>query len=413
MTLPLLLSQLTACSLLVREYEVDDDKTTKIVTEIYTKADVTAAAAEIYSAPSGKSVQTALSALADSDCEGDIFLIATVTGDNVGENPIWQAEDSLTYSSSISRIQAVADKYNLKITPYKTGYDELAPTLAENIANYSYTADLLVVPASLADTLVESELVLNLSHAPFFDKTAYFFDSSVIDYYNGGDCYAVYGDALESPESTLCVFYNRNLAAKLGFDDIYSLADSGKWTFERLMTMSGEGGLSCEISMSYILQSLCGEEYSDIFDKSGKIAKADGRAAEMLDTVNSLGEKFTEEGALEKFISGGSLFYIGRITDAAELSAMTDGWSFVPLPNLTESGDSPSDYPTVHDYADEKWLFLVPLDAAVSERSVLVMSALCAATCDEAKIELRGKLYEYLRTNDARIMIDKILGIGG
>ena len=161
------------------------------------------------------------------------------------------------------------------------------------------------------------------------------------------------------------------------------------------------------------MQSLCGEEYSDIFDKSGEITKADGDAAELLARVNSLGEKFTEEGALENFISGGSLFYIGRISDAEKLSAMSDSWSFVPLPNLEESADGSVDYPTVYDCADEKWLFLVPLDAAVSERSVLVMSALCAATCDEAKIELRGKLYEYLRTNDARIMIDKILEIGG
>ena len=40
------------------------------------------------------------------------------------------------------------------------------------------------------------------------------------------------------------------------------------------------------------------------------------------------------------------------------------------------------------------------------------MSALCAATCDEAKIDLRKSLYGYMRTNDARIMLDSVLAIG-
>lgn len=399
---------LTSCSLFMSEISITGDTTASVPTAApYTKESVTSVSGEHYIPATGLDPKTALAQLADADGEGDIFLIATVTGENVGENPIWQSENKLTYSSSVERINNVAEKYNLKIASYKLAYDELSPTLAENIKNYAYTADLLVVPASLAESLIEDDLVLNLSQTAFFDKTAYYFDSDVIDLYNDGDVYSVCGDAMDDPASMLCVYYNTE---KLG--ELTDTVNGGDWTLDRLTTLGAEQGVSSVCSLEYLIPSILGVPYNELFDKDGDLKKQKGSVAEVVKSVEStLGDKFSLAGDATSFISGESAFFIGTMSDAASLSKMSDRWSIAPLPTAEKSENEPS-YPTVYAPSGEKWLFLVPREAAISERSVLVMSGLCAATCDEAKLEVRTEVAKYLRSNDAKVMLDLVLGIG-
>lgn len=407
-----LTTALTSCSAFVRDIRISGDTApTSAPSAAVTKVPVSSAEVTYYTPAAGLDPKTALDQLADTDCEGDIFLIATVTSDSIGKNPIWQTEDMTTYASAAARISAVSDKYTLKIAPFTLDYDKLVPTLAENIKNYAYTADLLVVPASLAETLISEKLVLNLSKTAFFDRTAYYFDSSVTDFYNGDDCYAVYGDALCPPEATLCVYYNKKLAASAGADDLFSLCKNGRWELDSLVSLAEKGSLATDIPLPYLIQSIYGRTYSEIFAKDGSLLKPDKETAAIIDSITGrLGEKLITENAKEAFKEGGSLFYIGRIDEAAELAETCDAWSLLPIP--LAAADEKAVYPTVYDNREEKWLFLVPKDAAISERSVQVMSALCAATCDEAKIDLRKSLYGYMRTNDARIMLDSVLAIG-
>lgn len=399
---------LTSCSLFMSELSITGDTTASVLTAApYTKESVTSVSGEHYIPATGIDPKTALAQLADADGEGDIFLIATVTGEGVGENPIWQSEGRLTYNSSVERINNVAEKYDLKIASYKLAYDELAPTLAENIKNYAYTADLLVVPASLAEDLIEDGLVLNLSQTAFFDKTAYYFDGEVIDLYNDGDVFCVCGDAMDDPASMLCVYYN---SEKVG--QLTDTVNDGEWTLERLVTLGAEYGVSSVCSLEYLIPSILGVPYGDLFDKDGDLKKQKGDVAERIESVKSaLGDKFAHGGDLSSFISGECVFYIGCMSDAASLSKMSDRWSIAPLPAAEKAENEPS-YPTVYAQNGEKWLFLVPEQAAISERSVLVMSGLCAATCDEAKIEIRTEVTKYLRSNDAKVMLDLVLGIG-
>lgn len=397
---------LTSCSAFVSEVKLTGDtKAPSLTTAPYTKESVTAATGSHYTPAVGLDPKTALAQLADLSGEGDIFLIATVTGEGVGENPIWQSEDRTTYSASVERINLVAEKYDLKIASYKLGYDELAPTLAENIKNYAYTADLLVVPASLAEELVKEDLVLNLSQTAFFDKTAYYFDSGITELYNDGDCYSVYGEALCDPESMLCVYYNTQKVSA----DIKSAVNGGTWTLDMLSTLGAQGGISSLLSLDLLVPFSCGRTYDEIFDKNGDPKKSEGDITEIVDTLQSvIGDKFSTTDDPTAFINGECAFYIGKMSDAEKLSKMSDRWSIAPIP-VDKEGTS---YPTVYDPFAEKWLFLVPRDAAISERSTLVMAALCAATCDELKMSVRDEIKKYVRSNETLVMLDKVLGIG-
>lgn len=397
---------LTSCSAFMSEVSLTGDtKAPSLTAPPYTKESVTAATGSHYSPAVGLDPKTALAQFADLPGEGDIFLIATVTGDNVGKNPIWQSEERPTYSASVERINAVSEKYNLKIASYKLEYDELAPTLAENIKNYAYTADLLVVPAALAEELVKEDLVLNLSQTAFFDKTAYYFDRGITELYNKGDCYSVYGDALLDPESMLCVYYNTQMVTA----DIKSAVNSGKWTLDMLSTLSAQGGISSRLSLDLLVPFSCGQAYDEIFDKNGDPREADDDIAEIIYSMReSIGDKFSTADDPSAFINGECAFYIGKMSDAKKLSKMSDQWSIAPIPTDKEG----SKYPTVYEPFAEKWLFLVPRDAAISERSVLVMSALCAATCDELKISVRNEIKKYVRNNETLVMLDRVLGIG-
>lgn len=396
LTLPIL----SSCSF-VSDYTVTDDRAPLSASLQSEKSPiVTQTPAKRYPAISVKSPEEELAGLAQFDGGGSVFLIATL--EDAPENPLFPGENTLGAAAASERIHAIDQKYNIRITPYKTTVEELLSELHANILVDGYTADLILIPAERTGEFDGEDVLIDPQRIAFFDSDAPYLCSSLSESF--GD-YAIFGDALLRPENTLCVYYNQSLAQSLGIGSLYSCVKSGKWTWEVLADAAAKGGIASDLPLSYPIAIAYGMNYSDLFerDKSLKTLSKEDQAT--VDAVTEkIGEKLVTQESLTSFLSGQSLFYVGPLSDSKKLGSMSDPWSLLPIPTAQEG----QDYPTLRDYRQSDFVFLIPRFPYSPERSVQIIAAFCSV-CDQTRQAVRESIYPYLRVNEARILLEWIL----
>lgn len=362
--------------------------------------EATAVPADTLPEPAFRTPEESLAGLAEFDGGGSIFLIATLEGDSA--NPVFPTDDRVGKNAAIERLNAIKEKYNLQMADNPTTVEQLIADLEENIQVDGYTVDLILLPAGLCSAFEEKNVLLDPERIAFFDADADYLDSSVASLYSS---YAIFGDALYYPEDRLCVYYNYALAESLGIGSLYNTAANGLWTWDRLTGYAAQGGLATGQPMNYLVPITSGLDYSEIFDAEKTLKELPEEYQDKVkDVLSGIGEKFISDDPLNAFVSGQSLFYIGKVSDCANLTEMQDAWSILPLP--TEAGSA--DAPVVRDYQAPDYVFLIPRFPYAPERSVQIIAALCSV-CDGTRQAAYKNYLPYLRINEARILLDMVL----
>lgn len=400
LSLLLALPILSSCSF-VTDYSVTYDRAPLSVPAQTDKFPaVTQVPAERYPEIDVRSPEEELSALAEFDGGGSIFLIATL--EDAPENPIFPGETALGAAAAAERIKAIEDKYNIQITTYPTTVEELLSELHANILVDGYTADLILIPAERTVEFDGEDVLIDPERIAFFDSDAPYLNGSLSESFGN---YAIFGDALLRPENTLCVYYNLSLAQSLGIDSLYSCVESGKWTWEVFSDAAAKGGVAADLPLTYPIAMTYGLDYTDLFDRDKSLKELSEEYQAAVDAITeTIGDKLTVEESLNAFLSGQSLFYIGTLSDALQMRQLSDPWSLLPIPAAAEE----QDYLTLRDYRQSDFVFLIPKFPYSPERSVQIIAALCSV-CDQSKEAVRETLYPYLRVNEARILLEWIL----
>ncbi|MGM9636665.1 MAG: hypothetical protein ACI3YK_01620 [Eubacteriales bacterium] len=400
LSLILILPLLSSCAF-ATDYAVTDDRApSSVPTQSAVIPTVTQTPASRYPEVTVRSPEEELSALAEFDGGGSIFLIATL--EDAPENPIFPGETAPGAAAAAERIKAIEDKYNIQITTYPTTVEELLSELQANILVDGYTTDLILIPAERTGELDSKNVLIDPERIAFFDSDAPYLNGSLSESF--GD-YAIFGDALLRPENNLCIYYNLSLAESLGIGSLYSCVESGKWTWEVFADAAAKGGVATDLPLSYPIAMTYGLDYPDLFERDKSLKELSEEYQAIVDAITeSIGEKLTVEESLSAFLSGQSLFYIGTLSDTLQMEPLSDPWSLLPIPAAAEG----QDYLTLRDYRQSDFVFLIPKFPYSPERSVQIIAALCSV-CDQTKAEIREMIYPYLRVNEARILLEWIL----
>ena len=384
---------LTSC-VGTKTYIVDDDKprSAEAPLEITTVV-VTAPEVVRVEMPDPGDPEKGLSLLFDEDCKGGIFLIAF---DEDNDCPAVVHEDSI-YKSASNRLSLISAKYNLVFADYKMNSAEMFDITKSNVKSDDYTADLMLLPLDKFKSFAEGKLLEDLNNSAFYDNESYYFSRSIAEYltYKGG-VYGVWTDVLKKPTDMIVLYVNLDLYKESNTSDIEKDALEGKLTWDYLGAITDIDAIPNSTGTDYIRRVSSGEDVSDVI--TGYLARDDGEEEE-------------DEGGnaspspLEQFLSGEEIFYFGTLEDAEKLGKTAFSWSLLPVPKETTEDF----HRRIYDYTKGFTVACIPLNCYYIDRSVQIICALSVSAVRSNELEAAEYLYQYLRSNNARLLLNYIL----
>ncbi len=366
-----------------------------------------------------------LQLLADRDFGGTLFL--TVQEEGL-ENAIFPSDGGLADVYAERRNRLISEKYNVELACITKSADKIIAELTEAKRKGEYYADLLIVSPSLFQTLKSKGLLQALDSMPFFEPDSVCLRQDATVELNSGwkGTYGIWGDALRQPGRSYAVYFNTELAAEQGCPDFYSAVRSGKWTIDSLLGAAREGKLIFEGDAADLLLSLsglnsatdagkeflAGDEYAALVDtfnacrytadlpQTGASQAASDTDAPATDEQNAL------PAAAAPFLSGDTLFYIGTLDDWDALSQTEFVPGMLPLPKYDELA---ADYPYATDQSRLP-ILASPLHVTSQEGTGIMLSALNAASCDEAETLFLQSAELHVRDNGTYLTLPYCIG---
>ncbi len=287
-----------------------------------------------------------MSSYLDSEYEGK--LVITLVGDYVS---LLTNSGTGTFSRAMGiRNDLISQAFKCEIEvrkkDYATFYEEAVS--AKN-AGLSYS-DIVIVPYSKLGEMWRQDLISNLAEHCDYNALADTVDKKNMTQLSAGkEVFGVVGDALFSPSSYLCVYYNKTLANSLGLENFYDTVENGEWTLGKMK--------ECQTAIStlgegyYCIGSNVDDEqlFNALFTASGmkymnaglgsvpSIVEYDTKTDTLIAELKTLmqgGSLYCKDGDADKkalFDEGKTLFYIGSV---AELETLKGNFGILPLPKL-------------------------------------------------------------------------------
>lgn len=324
-----------------------------------------------------------LNALPAHDFNGSTFFI---TSPDVS----YLDPDEIHYLSKdiAERNKAVEEKYNIRIETSRANSDFMLDDAIHAAKADMYYTNLMCIPLGDVGLFEVEGVLMNLRSIPYLDTTMpYFNQSSVTALSAGNKLYGIAGEA--TPVTDLpCVIYNKLLAEEYALPDLYSLALSGGFTWDKLLEYSALADASAGIAgaavsggvtYDYIFKSL-GENY--VYSDEMLVPTC-GLTDTSLDwtatyarymTENAAAVGITKENAVSSFAEGKVLFTIGTIGTLDDYRNTEVLVGMLPMPK--ENAESP--YRSMVN--KDALVMCVPEGTTNSEMSSLVISALNASS---------------------------------
>jgi len=298
----------------------------------------------------------ALNSLRDITADGDVTIASTAEMSYIPDT------DDTIYTGALSeRNRLFEAKYSSGIAQFSEITDHTMITNAKNsmLSGLKYT-DLFSIPASSVGLYAANGLLLNLNSLPGADFSAEYFDSeNMSNTTHGYKSYAIYGDFNKDLNNYYCVYVNHTLLESVGLELPYSLVESEKWTWDKLLelsrmasnTLTNGYALSVDSFTTLTDVTFKGSGYN--YFKSGYSATptpsfANETTQSLLEILRgfnvSVKMNYTDTSAnkdiIKDFADGSSLFTVGRVGDMDNAKLYGQGWGILPLPKA----DTDSDY---------------------------------------------------------------------
>ncbi len=180
----------------------------------------------------------------DENMDGYEFLMYEVQfGTDVVSFDFVYAEEGGTVldEAKYKRNSLVEEKFNIVLatdtakatstTGSAEGYSKMLQAKNTNTATY----DLIVMPAYDQTKLAENGGLYNLLSVPYLDTSSEYWDQSGVKELTIKDTlFFLAGDfSINSFSAVVAIAFNKELAKERGINDLYTLANEGKWTFDK------------------------------------------------------------------------------------------------------------------------------------------------------------------------------------
>jgi len=354
-----------------------------------------------------------LRALPDRDLGGASVIVATTDPSTVCPD----ATGSPVVSVRADVKAAVEEKYNCKIITRVADSETLFGEIRDAYKSDLYYADLIAIPQSDVGKYVSEGLLANLRSLPFANLDAEYYNSSISKAATAGDAvYAVGGSASLNPEYLTGVYFNKDLMAECGVDDIYELVYSGEWTWDKLYELSeaaaalgddkyGHGTSMSRETFTDIAAHSMGIDY--VSNELHTAPTVDYMISELADTYSTSVDKladhmygertFKDTDAIPMFTDGNLLFYTDRLYFMQWIFDIDFNWGLLPLPKLDSDQER---YLSLS--SEDSPVFCVIKNTPDYALSALILEALnCAAYGYTEGAYLERCMNSYLRSNDS------------
>ena len=338
-----------------------------------------------------------LKLLANRDFGGNIFLI--VREKNL-ENGLFPLADDLTESYAEDRNTLVGSKYNVELACISKTADEILDELSKAVASGNYFADLLVVSPALFKQLKEKNLLQSLNHLPFFETDSVYLSQDAIAEINSGwtGTYGVWGDALRQPSQGYALYYALEQAEALGCPNFYGKVQNGSFDIHTLLDAAAKGKLAFDGNPADLLFALTG--INSATDEGKALLESDSYTA-LLSKFEESRYVSQEETALDAFLGGKALFYIGKLGTFPSFAQTELKVGILPLPKYNAND---AKYPHPVDQSTLP-ILACPLNMTSLEGSGILLSAFNAASCDQINDIFLQSLAPHVRDNGSTLML--------
>ena len=359
-----------------------------------------------------------LEALPEADLGGAVFRVVTAKPGFFEPEPLEAEEDALSPvdAAKYRRNLAVAERYQVRLTFFELPEESLPDEVRSASYAGDYLGDLIEIDgdACFADFAAHN-VTVNLLSLPHTDYTASCFDQRCVAQCSAGSrVYAVAGDANRDYEGTYCVFWNRDLT---GEEDLYALAREGKWTWEKLLSLSAEAELTAAASLpgddliaiacsgSNLLRTGTGilpEAFGDRSPIEAAVVLARSLSSLAFRADGTSGESDDPAGP---FRQGKAAFYIGEAKELFRMNTPGLNWGILPLPKVTDSQET---YPSLQS---RRTLFVAIPSMISHDNTGYLLQALNAASGNEQReVFLRDALTEAVSSADDIWMLRRAFG---
>lgn len=405
---------LSSCSFFIIERQTENNKPPQVTTQ------PGGTTAQPYQAPvrpdASAAADAALDALPRMNFGGASMLVASAVQSTLF--PAVSGEEGAEIlpedSARLARNAKVSERLGVSFIPAVTTVDAMyTDALAAQNAGLYY-ADLLVLPGNETGRFMLAGLLRNLSNIPFWDI------SGSAEAAAGLTAYVDLNAALVDHNRLPVVFFNRTLAAELGFD-LYADVRAGSWTWTRYLEASAAAAARDGVWGHALTPSDRGD-YLELcavscgYDPIDRTAGRTPVIAAANELTNAVGE------LVRRLASGESAFPAQADNNIAGLQAFTEGkvlfccgalgymdwiypsqaeWGILPMPKA----DVSDRYRT--PVGADAPVLAVTANNTKFEMTGLVLAALDAASTDViTEAYINERLIHRLRDNTSAAMIE-------
>ncbi len=339
------------------------------------------------------------------DYGGKKFVIATT------DREFWETTSAETLiGKAVSRRNSLVEKkFNIEIEVKVETADEIYSNAKKAKEKGTYYADLIIAPANTQARLMSEGCLLNVNSLPYVDREASYFDKELADASQiNGKLYLLFGDLTQTEYSSFCVFYNEEIAKKIGVDP-YELYKKGEWTWDAFLdysekaseyTKNGFVTTSVKDDFLNVLWATSGERffgecaYSPLLIPQNENGKQILSNARKIMKSKSFGKRSGNE-ALEVFMRGESGMVLCRRNAVYSICESDVKWNAVPMPKMTAE----SNY---YSFVDGEALAAsVFVNVEDSDFTGMVLNAILASTSRVVTQSIENnELYYYWTDNN-------------
>ena len=349
------------------------------------------------------------------------------TESEVGEN----VEDAV-----FRRNSRVNERYNVEIVSVPVEGEWVTQGVFSTAVTKSVTAgdcayDLIAGYMAYTTGLATSGNFMNLLEVPGINFENPWWTAGYIENNKIDNClYMALGDiSMTMWEYITCMYFNKQIVEDYNIENIYSLVNSGAWTYDKLMNLAktiysdvnsngkldnaDKFGLTIDNNGSRVFvpasgidftetdsegtltMVMFGEKYVDLYTKTYDLLRKKEQSIFYTETDEAAKVKIFQENR--------ALFMTGHLQDSEVMRGMETDFGIIPYPKYNETQDN---YITIA--ADVASVFCLPKVVKNVEMSGMILEALCAESAHSVIPEyyetaLKGK---YSRDNDSAEMID-------
>ena len=351
------------------------------------------------------------------------------------EYPADQQEENgnLINDAIFQRNRLVEERYGIRIAetryPYAE-YSEVFGLLRNAALAQTDDYDLYTVVFPNAYSGIIERVIPVASSLPVIDMSQPWYYKQINDGMAvNGIVLAAYTAFDKSPGGQLIIF-NKNMTTALQLESPYSLADEGKWTYEKFYSMgeaarsdlNGDGQMNEEdrFAMCLMIDDITDFAYygsgEKLVDFSGEVPEVSQKESlfdmftgmnEFLNSGNILTlplEASSADKALGLFKSGHSLFHKAKTSMLVQLGDMEDDYGIVTYPKWTEAQEN------YFNGIDGSLIALPAVTASDMERTCVIKEALSVESMNiyypaYYEISLKNR---YVRDEDSIRMLEII-----